>query len=253
LKIDIEFEVKRKLEEWGFKVQKIKETKKKTPDFLCIKDNQFYIIELKTKYPNPELKNKRSQTLQSGYLFDNISPLIRNKQLSQIIQNSIKQLKSDQKIPDPFRIVWLHCEGFNSETHFYQYKSSLYGLMTIFPLEQEHLYDCYYFTSSDFYKYKDTLDGAIISYPGNLLICVNNLSVRYSGFKISPLIKMFNNKHLDPINEEIKGIALIVDSSIDRNNPNEVIKFLEDKYKLGRLTPMPMKHVTATTSVNKNE
>lgn len=251
--MDVENVVKTTLEDWGFKVQKIEESKIKTPDFLCSKDNQNYLIELKTKFPNPELKSKRNETLKSGNLFDDISPIIRKKYLSRIIQNSTKQLKSPQNLDNPYRIVWLHCEGFNALTHFNQYKSSLYGLMKIFPLEQNHLYDCYYFGNSDFYKYKEILDGAIISYPDNLLICVNNLSMRYNDFKNSSFIKSFKDRHLDPINEEKKGIALIVDNAVDRSKPDLVIKFLEDKYDICKLMPITMKHATATVSISKND
>lgn len=67
--VEIENIVIKTLEDWGFFVEKIVETRSKTPDFICEKNGEYYLIELKTRFPNPEERKKKGSILMSGELF----------------------------------------------------------------------------------------------------------------------------------------------------------------------------------------
>jgi hypothetical protein len=53
----------------------------------------------------------------------------------------------------------------------------------------------------------------------------------------------------DPIHEEKEGCAFIVDGEVDRRKPNEVLSYLQEKYKRDKLNVMKMQHMEVHMAV----
>jgi hypothetical protein len=94
---------------------------------------------------------------------------------------------------------------------------------------------CYYFYDSSFFRLRDTLDAAIVSFDGNLQICVNSLSSRVGDFRNSELYQALLECVCDPDIDEKNKKSLIVDSEIDRNDEDAVLDSLKKKYGLSQL------------------
>jgi hypothetical protein len=62
---------------------------------------------------------------------------------------------------------------------------------------------CYYFNFSQFFKYRESIDGVMVSgRKGETTVCINNYSPRYEQFKQSALVKSMPVGVRDPIYEE---------------------------------------------------
>jgi hypothetical protein len=115
------------LEHWGLDVTKIPETDDKTPDFLAVGEDSSYLIELKTKSPNPELLERREAALSTGELFEEFLPMQRRNRLSGVIRSASTQL-NDYDANNSFQIVWLHSEGHSAEAQMDLFEIALYVL-----------------------------------------------------------------------------------------------------------------------------
>ena len=94
---------------------------------------------------------------------------------------------------------------------------------------------CYYFHDSSFFRLQKTLDAAIVSFNGNLQLCVNTLSPRIGDFRSSELYQALLECVCDPDSEEKNHRGLIVDAPMDRHDKNAVLEYLKKKYGLKRL------------------
>jgi len=93
--------------------------------------------------------------------------------------------------------------------------------------------DCYYFDYSDFYRYKDDLDGAILSKNEVMLLVLNNHSPKYEKFLASDFVKRFGSEFIiDPPEREKEGKIWIADCEIPRKEENQILGYLKEKYLL---------------------
>lgn len=249
---DIEYRAKHVLESWGFSVEKIPESKlhgKKTPDFLVTDSTSTYIIEVKTRADDPAETVRRNQTLKDGKLFESSLPLIRNNTVSGIVRDAILQL-AENKDGNAFRLVWLIATNRSQEAKSQQFEATLYGTTRMFDLdsgEGVHL-PCYFFRDSDFFRFRDTLDAAIVSTSTSGKLYINTLSSRYDSFTKTRLYAHFGSAICNPVVEEAYGNAYIVDSDIDRKDENAVMSYLRSKYGCPKLTSIDLNYVSASVA-----
>ncbi len=239
----------------GFHVEKIPHAKNKTPDFFASKNNDNYLIEVKSKIPSKEVDLARKTAFDAGDIFETIEPISRLSKHSKIISTAKNQLIANGS-ENTFKIICLICLGHNAEANAAQFEASLYGSTNVSEWTgNSPLLPCYYFRHSDFYKYRSHIDGAIVMYDrhGQHLqakLCLNDHSTKYELLKFSELQKIFGTAIVDPQSEEKNNNAYIVDGNIDRNSPNHVLDYLKTKYTLGPLTNnMDMNFISAEIAV----
>lgn len=243
--MDVEGFVKEILEiEFGYSVTKIIESTKKSPDFLVEGYGERFLIELKTKEDDDQVAHDFNETLERDGIAEFSDTTGRKNTVSGLVRDACKQLSSIQLRVD-FRLVWLMAVGRNQELKRDQFKSSLYGIFTVFDLESSHAFPCYYFGFNDFFAFKNVLDGAIISTEKEGELCLNTHSKNYSRLRDSVLAKKFGMACCDPVLEEEKQKAMIIDGDIDRKNQAACLAFLCEKYKRSKLQYMQMTYYSA--------
>ena len=241
------------LEHWGLSVTKIPKGQEKTPDFLAVADKSTYLIELKTKSPNPEVLSKKEIALNADEFFEEHTPMASRNRFSGVIRSATDQLEN-YDADNAIKLVWVHCVGHSAKLRMGRFEKTLYGSASLADLsENGTLRDCYFFTNSDFYRYKCVLDGAILSTPKECKICLNPLSENYKKFQNSFLCTSLSEGICDPYAREKEGVAYIVDGDIDRTDTDSVLTFLRKKYGNEKLMEMPMTYMSMTSSVPKSE
>ena len=178
------------LTHWGLKADKLLEDNlSKSPDFL-VEDGEFiHLVELKTREDSADRQVQHNNALDLGKLFTEHMPIVRRNTLSGIVSDASKQLSSKSEYNVDFRLVWLMPVGMHLEAKVEQIQSSLYGLAGIVVIENTNAFrrKCYFFTDSDFFRFRHVLDAAVISWDGNAKLCLNPHSPRYQEFKASGL------------------------------------------------------------------
>ena len=135
-----------------------------------------------------------------------------------------------------------------------QFRGSLYGLVDVLDMENKNTRTCYYFGFSEFFRYRDVLDGAILTAGYNLLqLCINNLSPRANEFRKSPLVEVFSEGVLDPTQLEKQNKAYIADCDVDRCDKAQVLAYLQSKYQKGWLIDINLAKHTASIAVPREQ
>lgn len=88
---------------------------------------------------------------------------------------------------------------------------------------------------------------------GEATLCINNNSPRYEKLNVPALVQSMPVGVRDPIHEEKKGCAFVVDGEVDRSKPNEVLSYLREKYKTEKLNVMNMRHMEVHMAVPHKE
>lgn len=244
--------IKESLEYYSFEVEKIPErTDIKTPDFFATKDGSEYTIELKTKYMNQALIDNMSKVFDQGEMHTNIVSMNSTNRQNKVIHGAKKQLAAEPLYPESFNIAWFHCEGQDASTTMDLFENALYGKECLVDWKDgtDKAYECYYFyENAMFSKYKDTLDGAVISMDGSLKVLLNVYSEKYEKLKNSSLCSTFKDGVQDPIERDKKRESIFVDDSMCRE---DIYARLQEKYNMKALKAVPMKSFTITSLMPK--
>lgn len=243
------------LKRLGFDIEPIPTAEEERADWKVTVGTFIILVEEKLKLDDPEMLARRRMTLDSGRIFPTHVPIKPDKRLSRITRKAASQIVSTAPhVPHDFRIVWFTAACRLHEPKQMQYVATLYGSTNIFQLGQPHLTCCYFFRNSDFYRHKETLDGAVVAeIVGQSIsarLCLNPLSPRYEKLKASPLSAAFGTAVIDPLKEEADGDAYLVDCDLDRTKSNEVLEFLQKKYRVDKIMNMDMGFTSAEVAVN---
>jgi len=241
---------------FGFDLEKIGESDKKSPDFLASDDQYKILLELKTKNESQEVLEERDTVLKTGEIYSKTTPLHRNNKISKLFDKAAKQFHSKKKaIEADFCFLILHASGPATAYHLSQFEASAYGSVKLitYGLNNEPLKDCYYFQNSDFYKHQSIIDGAVFVGENNLQFCINDLSPRYEAVKNCGFVKAFTTGVVDPTAKEAAGKAYSVRSNIDRNNEYELIEHIKQKYSIDKVTPFNFMHQMLITRFDTSE
>ncbi len=238
---------------FGFKAEKIPESNEKSPDFIIETDSKRILIELKTKYDSREFNKKRNNSLSSNGIFEHRDVLNRSNTMSRIIKDGYKQLK-ERKVKeraDECYLFLLASEPF-AYNKFEQFYSTVYGLKFIICLGESAPppRNCFYYSFNDFYRFRDIIDGAIISDGKKLKFCINTFSPRYKYVNENTFINSFNPGIVDPMHMEKNGEAFVLDSDIDRRNIDELNVFLEKKYDLEKVAKGNLPSITIESTIS---
>lgn len=246
--IDYETKVKDWFLRHGYEINKIPETNEESPDFFITDNTSAYLLELKTKFPSEEEVAERETVLSSGEIYNIDEIITRKKSLSKIIWKAKNQLKNHEAEEDILKLVWLLAAGHLAEPRLNQFEATLYGSIHLFSIERYG--KCYFFHNSDFFKYREVLDGAIISTESKGQLLLNPLSPRYNKMKGSSIIKHFKKGSIvDPIEIENQGQAFLVDSGINRADEHAVLEYLKQKYKTEKIAVADIHYLSGALDV----
>lgn len=227
------------MEHFGLAAEKIPESHEKAPDYLIKDGDRRYLIELKTKYDSPEFLEQRERELEDSGIYEHQSVLKRSNAMSGIVGDAYKQLIDSKKRhhADECYLFLLASEPYANDK-YEQFYNTLYGQKFIIPLGNNNVPPpryCFYYSFSDFYRYRDIIDGAIVSNGSSLKFCLNSFSTAYNSADGNLFAKRFP-KVVDPIQQEKEGVAYLMDSDIDRRNIDELNAYLQNKYDLEKVT-----------------
>lgn len=239
---------------WGATAQEIPTSSSEESDWLAELKGFRLLVEEKEKYESPDSQRERETALGSGGVHGTTTPLTQSNRLSGIVRKARKQLSSTaSRIQHDARIIWLTGVGFDGEAQHYQFMATLYGSTKIFELDKKGLRECYCFRNSDFFRYRQDLDGAVAAFTTGdavtMKLCLNTYSPRYQTPKSSPFAAQFPNGLIDPIADESAGHAYIADTDIDRRDSPAIIQYLQGKYGLTRAMNMDVNIATATMAL----
>ena len=244
--------VKKILEQIGCTVEKIPESRvkgEKRPDFYAILGGDNYIIEQKTKDISEEaLEKMRAKMDEKGVISEAI-PMERQTRYSRRIKDSVEQLQACKK--EGFKISWFHNVGIEASNHKDNFKYALYGIQILSDFTPSGTArECFFFNQSDFYRYRDVIDAAIVAVDNGetaeLEMYLNPLSKNYKTIKDSALCKIFIDKGVmvDPLMLDEQGDIFYADEKAG-NNSDEIIENMKKKYGCKQLVSIPMQIITA--------
>ncbi len=240
-------------ERLGYRVERIPEADVQSPDFLVFDGTSSYLVELKTKISSREQALERSKTLEQGEFYRLNEPLIRMNRLSGIIRKAQAQLRERKRQDDVLGLVWLAALGHLAEPRMHQFEATLYGSATIVDWTTHRCSGtCYFFSNSDFFRYRSVLDAAIVSADSQARLLLNPLSGHYEQMKTSSLIEHLGDAVVDPMVLEAQGKAFIVDGDIDRKSEEVVLNHLRIKYNCPGIQRVIMNHLSGTMAVSSD-
>lgn len=243
---------------WGATVEALPTSQKEECDWLAVWDSCRLIVEEKFKFDDPTAVADRNSALATGRVHGSSQPLTPNNRISGIVRKAAAQLSSTAAdVPHDLRVLWFTGIGMDGEAKHLQLIATLYGSTEIFQLNDDHVRTCYFFRNSDFYRYRDDLDGAVAAYlNGNtatVKLCLNPYSPRWEALRDSPFARCFNLGLIDPVAQERAGNAYIVDGDIDRRDERTVIAYLQSKYGLRHVMNIDMSMASATVVVPRED
>jgi hypothetical protein len=229
------------LARWGVNVARVPTVKDiRTPDLRGSGGADLYAIELKQRDSDRVL-----DAMPAGLAPDvahAIPPMAvsRDQAVQSFIRECVRQLRGEADTT--FRIGWVHCEGFDSDTDQAQIQNSFMG--TEYLLDRAvggRAYACHFFRESDFWRYRAELDGAIVSRQVtydqvNVSVLLNPYSPRSDRLQLSAFIAAIGPAALvDVVAEESERTCLIADCPLDRRDAASVLAYVCDKYGLDLL------------------
>lgn len=201
----------------GFSAKLIQRSSSKTPD-LCANDGEnTYLFELKMRHDSKEPSLFRTD------------PMVRLNTISGLVSDATKQLKS-MGSEDTIRMLWFLGQPPNEKTFYEQLRMTLYGIRVVVGLRNGRSIpaECYYAGYSDFYRYRDVLDGAILGTVAAIFI--NDFSLHADLLKNSRLSKLAGSAVLDPRDIEKSDDFFVLRDSVDRSNEKSVLQCLEKNH-----------------------
>ena len=144
------------------------------------------------KFDDPATQAARNAALAAGQVHGATIPLTHNNRISGIVRKAAGQLSSTGiDVQHHLKILWFTGVDFNGEAKHYQFMSTLYGSTRIFELDQRQLRECYFFRNSDFFRYREQLDGAVAAYLSGdavtMKLCLNPYSPNWQALRAHPM------------------------------------------------------------------
>ena len=245
------------LEHWGAVVEAIETGDSEQSDFLASIDGAVLLIEEKTKIDNPDSLVKRRKAFDAGEIYSSSRRLVRDNRLSGVVRKAASQLASSASKPHDFRLVWFTGTGYEAHALYEQFIATLYGTTNIIEMGSSHFRRCYFFRNSDFHRYADSIDGAIVAHVVqdslSAKFCVNPLSPRALNLRTSAFLRRFGSAVEDPDAHEREGEAFIVVGDLDRNNESALLAELQRKYSTKPLMTFDLCYHAAAMAARTDE
>lgn len=245
--------VKAVLEDKGAAVTPVARGCMQTPDFDVQFGGAHYIVEVKTREEDLARADARHATLLRGEVHGDSDSLGRKNTISSIIESGVDQLQAYGPMA-AFRVVWVHCSAPFGERYKEQFFNAFYGSTRLYDLDdRNYKVDGIYFRDSDFFRFRATLDGAVITMEVGegvvqLFVLANDHSAKYEAFRVSPLPEAFPVGFYDPVAQEAAGDAVVIRGAFDRRNASAVLAHIH-QLTGRRIYNIDFSHTSATIAV----
>ena len=219
------------LDEVGIPSEEIPVRDSKTPDLLLARDTpDATLMELKTKKDNPLAIKEIDEELDQGGVVSRSQPTSKWNRLDGIIGHAVDQMKHLDPERSVFRTIWIHCVGLDADLSEMRLKATLYGTQKLFCERRPNIVTCHYFWNSSFFRFRDDLDGVIISRGDQAQLNLNDHSPKFRSFISSRLAAGFGEAIYYPQQFMDDEDFMYHDSSMLRSSEDEIIGELRAKY-----------------------
>jgi len=229
------------LETLGFEVDRIPTENRKTADLLVTdqEGGPRYLIEVKERLDDAKELAERNRLLSRGGVWSRSTPTVYCDVVSKRVKEASKQLGSTDVDAD-FRLVWLDALGLDPELQYRRSLATLYGVRPMLDLEDPSFAPkCLHFDHSEFFRQRDVLDGAILSYGDYFTLALNEFSPRLDALRGAPLAVAFGEAVFDPTSlADTDGFITAIDVEVSRKNEADVLRAVQAKYGRRKLTVM---------------
>jgi len=235
--------------ELGYLVEIIPEdNREKRADLKITKENETFIIEVKSRIENEHILTEvhKKKSLEVTH---QINPLSKSNALSKVAESAESQLNATPKQDNAFLGLWFSTDAMTgSPDADQQMKATLLGTRHVFT--KTETLPVYFAAPSDFYRYKN-IHFTVIDKDGCGQIIINPFSNRYNDFKKSVLYIDFSKAQaiLDPYEEEKSGNAFVVNGEVDRNDDQEILEFLRNRYGKEFIAMVDLKSISGFTKI----
>jgi len=217
----------------------------KTPDFEFWCKDECSLVELKRRDSSVHFTEEENQALDIGAIIDRNEGIGFHDTISNRVRDARKQLSEFQTERHAFRLVWFCTYGEFRELAAQQIRATLLGDITIFEKNSERQWRAYFFDHNYFHRYRDSIDGAIVSQMETVQLILNPFSPRYDRFIDSNIVNAFSAGLLDPLKLECDGEAVIVGPSADRTSEEGKLDYLANTYGINDPFIIRMGHYAA--------
>jgi hypothetical protein len=241
------------IESWGLQCTRINESSSKSPDFFLADNHEHYFVELKAKYESPSRAKDRQNCVGVAQVFSDSLELRGTAAYRSILKKAYKQLNAASRHDsEPLRIPWLLCLGLQASVDVERFINVLLGTAYIADFSDGgDAKPCYFFFESLFFKYRNTIDAAIVSTDTSISMCLNPYSQRYSRAKTCGLAGILETGLIDPCSLEMIGEAWIADMVGDREDTRAILDAVVKKYCLSHQTKViEMEELSAAMVIN---
>ena len=239
-------------EKFGFRIAKIPEGTSSTADFLVCDGEHSYLVELKTRYRSAEDRALREAQFEERGLAEFFRDIQRSSGVSSVISGALAQIEGSSPDASSIRLIFFLLRDFDVDERWHTILATLYGIKFVGDWsEGGEAKDCYYFSYSDFFRYRDRLDAVIIlkESSGDAILCLNDHSPNIETLRYSRLAARFEGRTTDSPKKEADGEIWIVDGEVDRSNEQAVLAFLREKYSLSEMTMASNMGYTSATVI----
>ncbi|ELV8759176.1 hypothetical protein ACA895_004056 [Vibrio vulnificus] len=215
---------------------KILECDQKTPDFL-LEDHETTLVELKVKLDTKESLTEKESVFADGNVFEHAEHIAYTGKIANVVKSANKQLKAQKRATkSKFCFLFFIADGVSPSSQLKQLEMTLYGAKAVCQKGVVQAKYCYYFGESQFFRYRDILDGVFMgnAAKGTVALFLNNLSVNYNDLLNSAFLEAFQQRVpvIDPTELERNGNIYMITDSVDRRDSQLVLQHLFSKYQI---------------------
>lgn len=224
----------------GLSVDEILETSKMTPD-LSVEPGKpdSLLVEIKTKEDDPREIAELSTRLKAGGVVGRSKGTHSWNTLSGIIEKSVRQMEAHDPFRSSHHVLWFHCTGIDALVAEERMAATLYGTQTLWSNDVSGLITAYYFHRYAFHRFRDLLDGVVISRGIEAQLHPNPFSSRLTALQGSHFGRVFKSP---PVPAERAGERnpMICGAEAPRGNETQMLAHLRAQYQVHHLQIMNM-------------
>lgn len=224
----------------GYVPEEIPETTAKRADIRACDGDHEYITEVKEKLDDPETLAGQMSIYTEGDQSIEIlaSPLERSNRLDAIFKSGAEQLRHTPSKEDAFRLIWLHCHGFDAEHQVTRARNTFYGIVPVIPAGRQNGCMCLYFDFNTSFMLPH-VNGILISVNNELQLLINEFAESADAFRSSKLCNVLAGAIFDPSEVVENEPHIAFRGNISRKNELHVLDELEKqtgtRYRTARM------------------
>ncbi len=225
----------------GHAVVEIPRSNKKSPDLFVDEGTpESLLLEIKTKQDDAaEVAQLRARLQQTSGVVGRSKPTGAWNNLSGILENGVRQFQVHDPARKHYRVIWFHCEGIDAEVARTRLHATLYGTQKLVSTEIQNVVTAYYFWNSAFHRFRDDLDGVVISVNGAAQLFLNQFSAKLAPVQGTAFVRRFGPPFL-PVEKSDEKDLMVCDPGAPRGDAGAMVEFLRRKHSLAHLQIMNM-------------